>query len=156
LARQAFATLGLVAVSLAQRAHAWIGPAALPLDAPSDVVAAATARRDAIVRWSVVWHYSVMQMATFEDDLHPDAADLLTPAELDLYNATREPYQLATMAILREVAAADVLITRTNTFEDLLNRGAAAADTIDTIRFQAMPDGLVLVGVCVCVWQEER
>lgn len=95
-------------------------------------------------------------MATFEDDLHPDAADLLTPAELDLYNATREPYQLATMAILREVAAADVLITRTNAFEDLLNRGAAAADTIDTIRFQAMPDGLVLVGVCVCVWQEER
>lgn len=139
--------MGSIAVAFAQRAHAWIGPAALPRDAPADAVAAAAARRDTIVRWSIVWHYSVLQMVTFDDDLHPQAAALLTPAELALYRATRKPRQLATMVILDQVTAAGLATSRTTAFEDLLSKGASAMGTVGAIRFQAMPDSIVLLAI---------
>lgn len=136
-ARQAFASIGTVAVSLAQRAHAWV--------APTDADPAAAARRDAIARWATVWHYSIWQMCTFGEHLPADGAALLRPAELELYEKTRKPRQLVTLRLATLIKDANLPTAQALAMEELLARGTAAAGVVGALRFQCMPDGLVLL-----------
>jgi hypothetical protein len=140
-ARQAFANLGTVAVGLAQRAHAWVAPH----DDDGTADPAALARRDAIVRWATVWHYSIWHMCVFQEKLHPDGAALLTPAELALYESTRKPRQLVSLRLATLVRDACLSTAQTMVMEELLAKGTAAAGVVGALRFQCMPDGLVLL-----------
>ena len=140
-ARQAFASLGTIAVSLAQRAHVWVVPGpATGLDE-----AAAADLRDAICRWSAVWHYSVYQMCTFEDVIHPDGAALMRPDEQALYAATRKPRQLVVLRLAALLARAGLGPSQALLMDELLQKGQTAAGVVGALRFQAMPDGLVLL-----------
>lgn len=129
-ARQAFAAVGAVGVSLAQRAHAWVTEPSI---------------RAALCRWAVAWHYSILQMVTFAEELHPDGAASLRPAERALYARTRKPRQLVPLRLAMLARDARLPTAQALAVEELLAKGSAAAGVLGALRFQAMPDGLALL-----------
>ena len=109
-ARRAFAALGSVALSLAQRGEAWFGgdsggggdrqekeetsAAAAILPSPSSSFSPGRLLAEDLARWAVVWQFSVLQIVTDSPKLHPAARKLLRPAELALYDAAPKGRQL--------------------------------------------------------------
>ena len=116
-ARQAFASLGTIAVSLAQRAHVWVRARPGGLDEPT-----ASHLRASICRWATVWHYSVYQMCTFEAVIHPDGAALLTPDERALYAETRKPRQRVVLQLASLLDRAGLSGTQALLMDELLQK----------------------------------
>ena len=109
-ARSSFAALGSLAVTMAQRAEVGVGGRGVHSSGGSGSGSGSgssgrerttrekerRSRRRAsnslllaedISRWSVVWHFSVLQLVTGSPRLHPAARMLLKPRELDLYDS---------------------------------------------------------------------
>ena len=104
--RKAFMGLGTLAVGITHRAGAWFEVAAASLaedeSAGNNAGAAAAAKRrklqllcEDLSRWAVVWQFSVQQVCTDAQKLHPAAIKLLKPKELALYEGTPKGRQLA-------------------------------------------------------------
>lgn len=81
-------------------------------------------------------------MCRFDDELHPDGAALLPPAELELYNSTRKPRQLVLLALTRRVTEAALPSAQAQAMDELLAKASSAAGVVGALRFSPMPDGL--------------
>ena len=107
-ARSSFAALGSLAVTMAQRAEVGVEGRGVHSSGGSGSGSGSSGRErttrekerrsrrrasnslllaEDISRWSVVWHFSVLQLVTGSPRLHPAARMLLKPRELDLYDS---------------------------------------------------------------------
>ena len=91
--------LGTLAVGITHRANAWFEVAAASVKNNYGNERARQIRRLQLVsedlsRWATVWQFSVQQVCTGSERLHPAARKLLKPRELELYEATPKGRQL--------------------------------------------------------------
>lgn len=80
-------------------------------------------------------------MCTDAQQLHPDAACLLHPEELALYEASKKGRQLALNRLTQLLARAPLDVEERMALDALVQKGMAGASACTVIKFQASGGG---------------